>query len=251
MIKNIIKKFIPNSMLMRIRQFRTLNQRREFAALSVAETFSKIYRDKLWGQKEERFDSGPGSSGKAAEMYIDYVSWFIREYGIVSVVDLGCGDFRIGKHIAAVATKYTGIDVVPELVAHHTKNFSTETIDFKCLDVTYEKPPIGDICLVRQVLQHLSNDEISSVIKNFKNYRYVLITEHFPLIGKGFSANKEKSHGPDARAEHNSAVALDKPPFLLHGIQEVLAVEINDIHQGDTIRTFLYCPQIQSDATHF
>lgn len=241
-MKATIKRLIPEPVLVLIRSLKIARLRREFAALSMSATFAKIYRENLWGGGQHEFISGSGSSGKVAEVYLDYVARFIRDYGIESVVDLGCGDFRIGRAISRVAPQYTGVDVVPELIAHHVANYSTETVTFRCLDITEEDLPGGDLCLVRQVLQHLSNAEIAAVLRKLRSYRFVLITEHFPRMSVALSANKDKPHGPDTRSVDHSAVVLTAPPFSLQRVQEVLAVEVEDLQQcsGDTIRTFLY-----------
>jgi glycosyltransferase involved in cell wall biosynthesis len=242
LMKDIIKRLMPEAVLVFIHSFKLARLRREFAALSMGETFSKIYREKLWGGGKDEFVSGSGSSGKVAEIYMDYVCRFIRDNGIESVVDLGCGDFRVGRVIAQVAPQYTGIDVVPELIAHHVVNYSAANVEFRCLDITKENLPIGDLCLVRQVLQHLSNSEIALVLRKLSIYRYVLITEHFPEMNATFSANKDKPHGPDTRLVDHSAVVLTAPPFSLQHVHEVLTVQTNDLQQcaGDTFRTFLF-----------
>lgn len=242
LMKDMIKRSMPKWLLAVIHSFKIARLRREFAALSMGATFSKIYRDKLWGGPEYGFSSGAGSSGKVAEIYLNYVCRFIRDHGIESVVDLGCGDFFIGKEIARVAPKYIGVDVVPELIEHHVVNYSARTVEFRCVDITEGNLPIADLCLVRQVLQHLSNAEIALVLNKLCNYRYVLITEHFPPMNGVFSPNKDKPHGPDTRLVDHSAVVLTAPPFSLQSVQEVLTVGADDLPlcTGSTIRTFLY-----------
>lgn len=238
-MKDLIKRWAPEKALALIRSFKIARLRREFSALSMGATFSKIYRERLWGEGRDEFLSGSGSSGEVAEKYVDYVGRFIRDHGIESVVDLGCGDFRIGKVISQSASRYMGVDVVPELIAHHNAKYSTESIRFQCLDITEDDLPAGDLCLVRQVLQHLSNEEITSVLGKLGQYRYVLITEHFPPMNIGFSANKDKPHGPDTRVLDHSAVVLTEAPFSLQRVQETLSVDLQQA-AGETIKTFLY-----------
>jgi len=50
--------------------------------------------------------------------------------------------------------------------------------------------PAADLYLVRQVLQHLSNEEIAKVIANLGNARRVLISEHLPAHPKSFNRDK-------------------------------------------------------------
>jgi SAM-dependent methyltransferase len=242
MIKDLFKKMLPESVLLLVRNYKIEKLRREFSDLSIAETFSKIYRENLWGGDQGEFNSGSGSSGKVAELYLEYVHRFIRDHEIKTVVDLGCGDFRIGREIAQVCPQYIGVDVVPEMVRQHIDNDANETVSFRCMDITKDMLPHGDLCLIRQVLQHLSNEEIASVLCKLNDYRFVLITEHFPLMDTTFSPNKDKPHGSCTRILDNSAVVLTASPFAMQNVQEVLCVGVDDpnILTDQTIRTFLY-----------
>jgi hypothetical protein len=72
--------------------------------------------------------------------------------------------------------------------------------------------PNADLCLVRQVMQHLSNAEISRLLGKLKKYPYVIVAEHYPET-EGMP-NIDIVHGSNTRIEkHGSAVYLDKPPF--------------------------------------
>jgi SAM-dependent methyltransferase len=182
--------------------------------MSVEETFSTIYRTKGWGDDGGRFCSGPGSWGQAADDYCRFTIDFIRNRQVKSVVDLGCGDFAIGKRIVeATGVTYTGIDVVPELIEHHQATSSGPQISFRCANMVGDPLPPAELYLVRQVLQHLSNGEIESVLANLGNCSKALISEHVPIHPK--SINRDKPHGPDIRRFGGSGVYIDKPPFSL------------------------------------
>jgi hypothetical protein len=94
-------------------------------------------------------------------------------------------------------------------------------------------PPDGDLCLIRQVLQHLSNSEIEQVLNNVKKYPYVIITEHVPVFPE--QANLDKPHGPDIRIYQRSGVFPDEPPFSLK-LEKLLDVPIG---HDEVIRTVL------------
>lgn len=185
---------------------------RTYNTLSVAETFRNIYRTKAWGDNGERFCSGAGSRGPASERYCAFVIKFIRDHRVRSVVDLGCGDFAVGRQIVeASGVLYTGIDVVPELIEHHKSTGHDPRVSFQCADITKDLLPSADLCLVRQVLQHLSNEEIAEVLDNLGNFPKILISEDVPVRPKSF--NRDKPHGPDVRAYYGSGVYIDQPPF--------------------------------------
>lgn len=187
---------------------------RTYKALSVQETFQTIYRTKKWGDVGTPFCSGSGSRGPASEHYCEHVIKLIQQSDVKSVIDLGCGDFAVGKKIVdATDIQYTGVDVVPELIEYHKQTSQNERTHFLYADITRDALPDADLCLVRQVFQHLSNREISDALANLGHFRRVLISEDVPERPK--SINRDKPHGPDVRSYYGSGVYLDQPPFSL------------------------------------
>src|SRR5690606_6276338 len=100
------------------------------------------------------------------------------------VVDLGCGDFSIGRRLLAGAGNitYIGCDIVPELIQAHSAHVNDPRARFQELDIVGNDLPEGDVCLVREVLQHLSNADVSRVLKKLAQYEEVLVTEARPTI---------------------------------------------------------------------
>jgi SAM-dependent methyltransferase len=185
---------------------------RTYNTMSVAETFRKIYLTKAWGDNGEPFCSGTGSRGPISDQYCAFVTKFIRDHQVQSIVDLGCGDFSVGRQIVeGSSVSYTGIDVVPELIEHHKSTVQDPRVKFRCADITKDPLPAADLCLVRQVLQHLSNDEITKALANLRNFPQILISEDVPVQPKSF--NRDKPHGPDVRSYYGSGVYVEHPPF--------------------------------------
>jgi hypothetical protein len=127
------------------------------------------------------------------------------------------------------------VDVVPELVSRNQDMYGDDHVRFLCGDIVTSVLPPGDICLVRQLLQHLSNAEILMFLGKLVMYRDVFITEHYPTNDGNIVPNRDKPHGPDIRADQNSAVYLDEPPFSLAGVNQVLRVQYRDLGE---LRTF-------------
>ncbi len=162
-------------------------------------------------------------------------------------VDLGCGDFRIGKQLLPLCTKYIGADIVKSLIDYNINNYSNENISFVHLDIVDAELPLGDVCFIRQVFQHLSNRQILSILKKIENYKWVFITEHYPTNNESIVPNLEKVHGADIRAYKNSGVYLTQAPFNIpiQKIEMVLEVPGDGLGNGfdqGVIRTFLYKP---------
>src|SRR5215471_18771366 len=162
---------------------------RMYGRLSPEEAFSRVYSCKAWGAAaEEPYYSGNGSSGQVADEYCGFVNGLIRDHGVRSVADLGCGDFRIGRRIVAAAgVAYVGVDVVPEVVEYCRERFSSEQVRFERLDILSDPLPDADLCLLRQVLQHLSNAEVEAALGSVGKYPLVLISEHVPVSPRSYN----------------------------------------------------------------
>jgi hypothetical protein len=202
----------------------------------VAEVFADAYRRRQWVQNgQQDYSSGTGSRTAYAQPYCDWVSTFARENRIARLLDLGCGDFRVGQRLLTGGDfEYTGVDIVPELIAYNRAHFAGPKVRFECLNIIEDDLPSGELCLVRQVFQHLSNLEIRAALKKCLAYPYVLITEHV-YVGKGSRPNLDKPHGPDTRVYDRSGVFLDKSPFDLR-IRTVLEVPYSD---GEVLQSVL------------
>ena len=84
-------------------------------------------------------------------------------------------------------------------------------MNFVHLDAIKDVLPDGELCLVRQVLQHLSNDQISIILEKLTKFKFVLISEHHPA--ELYQYNIDKPAGAAIRAYKGSGVYLEKPPF--------------------------------------
>ena len=201
------------------RVWRLPRMHRTYGALSVAETFRRIYRTKAWGDNGEAFCSGLGSRGPVAQLYCASVAQFVQDHRIQSVVDLGCGDFTVGRQIVEASgdIRYTGIDVVPEMIEHHQKTNSDPRVSFRCADISRDPLPKADLCLIRQVLQHLSNEEIARVLANLGSFSKILISEEVP--NHPGPVNRDKPHGPDVRGYFGSGVYVEEPPFSMKTVE--------------------------------
>ncbi len=236
MIKNAVKKIIPASVLEWRKRKISAKIQQTFADKTAAETFSEIYAQNAWGGAKGEFYSGDGSDEEYANVYGKMVSRFIAENKIRRVVDLGCGDFRVASKFVSDDFNYTGCDVVPTLIEHLNKEFRNERIEFRCVNILEDELPDGDLGLIRQVLQHLSNAEIAQTLQNARKYKYLIVTEHFPNPQTEFTPNLDIPHGPIIRVQFDSAVVLDKPPFNLKNLELLLDIEVED---KSRIKSFL------------
>jgi len=208
-------------------------------ASNIQKIFTRIYDNNTWGTDgTSKFFSGGGSRGIAAEKYISLISNFIKSNNIKNIVDIGSGDFYIGKQILddVSINSYIGIDIVEDIIDYSNREFGTDQILFKCEDVVKTKElPDGDLCLIRQVLQHLDNTSISIILEKIKKFKYVIVTEHQPPFTNHYNLIHQTSQ--DIRLKWGSGVFLDKPPFNLN-VKEILSIPVDDGNIS-YIKTFL------------
>jgi hypothetical protein len=220
---------------------------------SSEKIFTDIYNKNKWGGHEAyAFDSGLGSSNQElVDGYISKIRDFamINNFSEMTFVDIGCGDFRVGNKLCALCRDYIGIDIVRPLIEYNSENFSRDNVRFLHRNAVTDPIPIGEVCFLRQVLQHLSNEQISTILKKIQNFKWVFITEHLPSEEKLLKPNLDKITGSDVRVYKNSGVYLDKPPFQISPeklfiFHETEGTDLGPDCDKGIIRTYLYSPNI-------
>ncbi|WP_178987418.1 class I SAM-dependent methyltransferase [Winogradskyella schleiferi] len=204
------------------------------------DAMSQIYDLNLWGGKDYDFYSGSGShDSEIIEPYLDSVIAFLKSHNnSLTVCDLGCGDFNVGKELVKYTKKYIAIDIVENLIDRNKSLFKADNLEFHCLDIAEDKLPEADCVILRQVLQHLSNAEIVQIVKKLSHYKYVILTEHLP-VGK-FIPNKAIISGQGIRLKQNSGVDVLSMPFNLEVKDEKILNEIIPEDEKGIIVTRLY-----------
>lgn len=200
----------------------------------------QIYEQNLWGGNPGEFYSGDGSHEPAmVEPYLKAVTHFLRSFHPpLTVCDLGCGDFTIGKRLVPYSREFIAIDILEDLIAWHKKNYTLEQLSFHCLDIAKDSLPQADCIILRQVLQHLSNKEIKAIVKKLSNYKYVLVTEHLPQ--GDFEPNIDIISGQGIRLKKQSGVDLLAQPFEFN-VQEVKElVAVPSTKGKGIVKTLLY-----------
>lgn len=235
---------------MLLKCLRMLESRRN-ARLSTQQVFSDIYREQKWGSSDRPFCSGSGTaSSQIVDLYVEAVTRLVAEQQLATctAVDLGCGDFAVGSRLAPLFAHYVGVDIVPELVNYLANEYGHASLRFVHANLVEDELPDGDVAFLRQVLQHLSNVQISAILAKLTKYRYVIITEHQPTDSRLREKNRDKVHGGGIRLFEGSGVFLDAPPFNLPADQLATLLEVPGHGFGvDTdpgiIRTYVWQPR--------
>ena len=138
----------------------------------------QIYEKKLWGGQSKDFYSGEGSHlPEFVSPYVESVRSFLTSFkDPLTVCDLGCGDFNVGKQLVPFTKKYVAVDIVADLIEYNQKTFKAENLEFQCLDIAEADLPTADCVFLRQVLQHLSNAEVQRIVEKLPQYKYIILT---------------------------------------------------------------------------
>jgi len=204
------------------------------------EAMEQVYVMNLWGKGESAFYSGNGSHDEVlVRPYLEVVRNFLKaHHRKLSVCDLGCGDFNIGRQLLQYAKHYKAVDIVPALINYNKSHFRFDNLDFQCLNIAKDELPEGDVVILRQVLQHLSNPEVQSVVNKIKAFKYLILTEH--QSASDFIPNKDIISGQGIRLKKNSGLEITKPPFNFkyETRKELLSIPVPD--GKGVIKTTLY-----------
>lgn len=150
--------------------------------------FTAIYENCVWGNNHRQEYRGSSGGGSDIELnrnrYVPFLKGFIRENGIRTVVDLGCGDFRCGPLIYGdLEVQYTGYDTYRAVIEHHQARpelLPPSKYTFHALDIYQEREKLvgADLCILKDVLQHWSQEHIRTFLDDVirrKLYRWILI----------------------------------------------------------------------------
>ena len=139
------------------------------------EIFSNIYRNGVWNDSRSDIPkSGPGSSLANTIKFREFFDTFCENHTIESVLDIGCGDLTWMPLTKTFQTKkYTGIDIVQSLIDSHVTKYPQHT--FLCLDAVAQNIPSADVICIRDVLFHLSIEDIQTLLKKLK-CKYLFVT---------------------------------------------------------------------------
>lgn len=135
-------------------------QRSRAMSKDCKEVFTDIYARRVWGE-----GSGGGSDYERAKPYCDFVTKYIADrIDIFTVFDLGCGDRRVANMIDVGGAVYIGRDAA------------------QGWDALTDPLPVADLVLCKEVLQHLSNDQVELLLTRTDHYPRRLFTSY---VGEG------------------------------------------------------------------
>ncbi|WP_339659640.1 class I SAM-dependent methyltransferase [uncultured Polaribacter sp.] len=200
----------------------------------------QVYERNLWGSDASDFYSGDGShQPEIVDPYVAVVHSFLTSFKTpITVCDLGCGDFNVGKELVKYSKNYIAVDIVCELIKFNKETFKSANLAFHCLDIAKDDLPKTDCVIIRQVFQHISNKEIQNIVHKLADYKYVIVTEHLPF--GDFTPNIDIISGQGIRLKKQSGVVLTAPPFNFKVTSEKKLVSVGLKNNKGVILTTLY-----------
>jgi SAM-dependent methyltransferase len=168
--------------------------------------FRTIYERDLW-----RGGSGEGSTADATVEYRRFLDDLIVSKSVKSVVDVGCGDWQFSRFVDWGSIRYTGVDIVPEVIAGLTHDFGTSRIRFVVADGRTAKLPKADLLVCKDVLQHWPNQAIIDFVeRNRRRFRYLLLTDDV------WSVHEHAGLNVDVPVGGWRPIDLEVAPFNVH-----------------------------------
>jgi len=150
--------------------------------LDPYESFDQYYREGGWPGGGSGIGSAPEHNGPYLELLRSFLQY---SPDTQSILDIGCGDWRLMQTLDLGDRDYLGIDVSPTVLAT-TARFTTPRIRFqRCNPVTQQIPRV-DLIIVKDVLQHIPTRDIQAILaKVYKSCRWALITNDYAPYNSG------------------------------------------------------------------
>jgi SAM-dependent methyltransferase len=167
MIRDLIAKAGLSRLHLSIRKLSGQNVDHLFRA-SLSERFSAIYKNRVWlNGRTAGSLSGLGSDLESTEKVRQSLAELLKSLDTRVLLDVGCGDFTWMKEVPFLL-KYVGIDIAPGVIEANNALYHSEQRSFQVLDATLDPLPQADTILCREVLFHLSFQDIKRLVKNIR-----------------------------------------------------------------------------------
>lgn len=125
--------------------------------------FTDYYVNNRWGGTESR--SGKGSSLDRGLFLAERLPRLMASLRARSLLDVPCGDVHWMSRFPLGGCRYTGVDIVPEMIVENRRKYGNMG-EFFCLDACREPLPDADLVFCRDLLTHLPNASIQRFLEN-------------------------------------------------------------------------------------
>ena len=169
-----------------------------FSQERLTRRFTKVYDENAWGDDQSR--SGPGSrlESESVREALEALELVARDHAVGSLHDIPAGDFNwlwrfLDRHPEIA---YRGFDVVPALVRANRTRAPARRFDV--LNVVTTVPPGADLIFCKDLLNHLTFEDVGSALTNMARSGSKLL-----LASNNFGrANAELVEDLDGHSRH-------------------------------------------------
>lgn len=210
-VRHLLHRAGADRMIDRLRKVRGIPT--EYMNVSASERFEHIYDRRVWARWGPRAPgSGTGSSAEITRTVQSQLPVVLKEIECKTLLDIGCGDFTWMKHVQ-IDSRYIGIDIVPKIILQNSRLYEDARREFHLLDATRDALPDGDVVMCREVLFHLSFEDIFSMLNNVfaKERRYFIAT-----------TDRETLFNADIRSGDFRILNLQRMPFRFPEPEKVI-----------------------------
>lgn len=202
---------------------------------TLATTFDRIntHRKQAWA-KGKLFESDYPVAGPTSPL-VRGMRAFIRDRGIRSIVDIGCGEMDWWVHVLGDtpegAITYHGFDICPGIVQHNREAFiEREDWRFEMADARFHELPPADLTVCRRTLNYLWSVDAAAVRQNMcRNARLLAIT-HDPERRTNRPDGMRRPFADDApRATVYTRMNLRRPPFMPMPIVAAIEDDMDEV----------------------
>ncbi|MDT5092385.1 MAG: hypothetical protein QOH60_1748 [Mycobacterium sp.] len=161
----------------------TRKRKKHLDARTAAAT--DIYAGAGWRCPESK--PGGGSTLAATAELRAELPRVLSDLDVQVLIDAPCGDFNWMQYVDLPVEQYIGGEIVPQWVERLNNTYAVANRRFIVLDVTADDLPAADALFCRDLLLHLSYDDIKRVRENFKRSDCTyLITSNYPNVKVNF-----------------------------------------------------------------
>lgn len=172
------------------------------------------------GREYDFSTSGSGSNYDINSELLNFLSRWLKENNIKSIVEVSSGHWRSGwqKEFDWNNIDYTGVDINKSVILDNIEfsknaNLNIKNINFLHGDMTTQDLPPAEVLLTKDTIIHLPNKNVNDFIKLnvlSKKYKYVLFSHDSPNIG-----DIQNNSIKDIEPEKFRGIDITKNPFNL------------------------------------
>jgi hypothetical protein len=145
-------------------------------SLDAERIFTAIHESNGYCGTESR--SGEGSTFKATECVRTGLQQLLQVWQIEHLLDVPCGDWNWMRYVDMGACRYTGGDIVRELVNLNTRLYGNAQRQFIHINLLTDPLPDADLLFCRDCLVHMSHADVLQALRNIRraNIRWLMAT---------------------------------------------------------------------------